>query len=94
MKREMKWNKTICASCRYRARLNNGGTEPEIICFYIAYTGHRRGCPPENCKRYVKGDPQRTHNFPRGYNLTDREDEHETIDDIDSSIDDVRADRL
>ena len=36
-------------NCIYKAQLGSGkGT----CCYYIAITGYRRGCPPDNCDKY------------------------------------------
>ena len=43
-----------CERCVYRTYI--GESEQEIACYYIEHTGHRRGCPVENCDKYVEGD--------------------------------------
>lgn len=50
------WNadRKKCKTCRYRqgpwdARQGRGS------CDYLETTGHMRGCTPEDCNRYVKG---------------------------------------
>ena len=42
-----------CKDCRYRTTNTDHGT-----CNYIGITGHMRGCPAVNCKRYEKGEPE------------------------------------
>lgn len=44
--------KRLCDSCIYGTYISGCG----IGCNYLCLTGHSRGCDPENCARYVKGD--------------------------------------
>lgn len=57
-----------CKKCKYRAQ----DTMPNN-CDYILITGRMRGCDPEHCDKYVKGDriPWRDDtegDNPRGWN--------------------------
>lgn len=41
----------LCKTCMYRHNESGG-------CDYICYTGHARGCKPEDCTEYRKGNPK------------------------------------
>lgn len=45
-----------CKKCIYRSHL---GTGDDICCYYIARTGHRRGCSVKECDKFKKGKPLR-----------------------------------
>lgn len=48
-----------CKGCFYRrpiSEINNGS---ETVCHYILMEGKKRGCPVENCNRYIaKNSPE------------------------------------
>lgn len=46
-------NRTLCRTCIYRAR--DFGVN---VCDYIDIENHSRGCPVEDCDKYVKGARQ------------------------------------
>lgn len=56
----------LCKTCRYRTKVCLSGTGKGYVncCFYIAVTGHRRGCDTENCIKYEKGNPARPKVIP------------------------------
>lgn len=43
-----------CKTCMYRNNDNRFGN-----CNYILITGHRRGCPADQCDKYEPGTPKR-----------------------------------
>lgn len=47
-----------CDTCKYRTRITYSGMSSLWGCFYIVFTGHRRGCPYEDCEKYEEGDPR------------------------------------
>ena len=44
-----------CSKCIYRTRIGESGEE--TACFYLGYTGKRRGCPVDNCDKFKEGRP-------------------------------------
>lgn len=40
-----------CTYCRYRGMIAG-----DICCDYISHTGHSRGCPPNNCDKFMMGN--------------------------------------
>ncbi len=49
-------NRRKCKTCKYRGENDKNG------CDYIYITGHRRGCPVEECDKYEKGNRIHTRN--------------------------------
>jgi len=46
-----------CSRCKYRTTI--GGDLGQVVCYYIANTGKRRGCPfGEECTRFEEGEPK------------------------------------
>lgn len=48
-----------CKRCRYHSRLGHAKHNEEIICYYIAHTYKRRGCPIEDCDKFEAGRPRK-----------------------------------
>lgn len=53
-----KYNNPNCKTCIYRAAPNAVNK-----CDYILIMKHSRGCPPEECDKYKKGQRIRYENF-------------------------------
>lgn len=51
-KLELGWRQKYikCQKCKYRTEMLC-----KIACGYMLITGERRGCPAENCERFVEG---------------------------------------
>ena len=45
-----------CKTCLYRLYTN--GSESTLLCGYLYYTGHMRGCDIEGCEKYIKSKAQ------------------------------------
>ena len=44
-----------CDRCKYHTYFDGY----EVICYYIVYTGHRRGCPfGDKCTKFEAGRPK------------------------------------
>lgn len=43
-----------CNQCIYRTKV--GESMEQTACFYLGYTGKRRGCPVDKCDKFIKGD--------------------------------------
>lgn len=50
----------LCRTCKYRASGARSG------CDYIIYTGNERGCNPEVCNKYEKGNRNETKTSSKG----------------------------
>ena len=49
-KKSVKCTEAVMKTCKYARYMCSN----ERYCDYISRTGHRRGCPPEECDKYEK----------------------------------------
>ena len=43
-----------CSKCIYHTNIGEG--MHEVACYYIRFTGQRRGCSVDECDKYVEGE--------------------------------------
>ena len=48
-----------CNQCKYHTALGHWTKDPEIVCYYIAHTYKRRGCPIDKCDKFEPGKPKK-----------------------------------